>query len=466
MQGSRRKRRLMPGTRIADSARRLLPLAWPVFLGQVAVLAFSTVDTMVVARHSAADLAALAVGGAAYVTIFIGLMGVVLAVGPITGQLYGAQRLHEAGQELHQAIWLALMLAVPGSLLLFFPQPFLALANASPELADKVRGYLAGLAFALPASLVFAAFRGFNTAVSRPKIVMLLQVGALVPKVPLTILLVGGAPSIGLPALGVAGCGIATATVMLVQLAAAWLLLQRDPFYDRFALRGTLTPPSRKALAALLKLGIPMGGSVWIEVTGFTFMAFFIARLGATPVAGHQIAVNLVSLMFMVALAIGNATSTLVAQRVGAQDFRDARRLGWHGVLIGVGVAAVLGAAVYALRVPVLRLYTADPVVLGAALPLLAWLVLFHIADAAQIVAAFVLRAWRIATVPLVIYVLALWGVGIGGGYLIAFDVLGLTPPPLRGAVGFWTASTSGLTLAALALVGFLAWMTKHRFRE
>jgi MATE family multidrug resistance protein len=450
---------------VADSARRLLPLAWPVFLGQVAVLAFSTVDTMVVARHSAADLAALAIGGAAYVTIFIGLMGVVLAVGPITGQLYGAQRLHEAGQELHQAIWLALMLAVPGSLLLFFPQPFLALAKASPEVAEKVRGYLAGLAFALPASLVFAAFRGFNTAVSRPKIVMLLQVGALVPKVPLTILLVGGAPSIGLPALGVAGCGIATAAVMLVQLAMAWLLLQRDPFYDRFAVRGALTPPSRKALAALLKLGIPMGGSVWIEVTGFTFMAFFIARLGATPVAGHQVAVNLVSLMFMVSLAIANASSTLVAQRVGAQDLRDARRLGWHGVLIGVGIAALLGAAVYLLRVPVLRLYTHDPVVVGAALPLLAWLVVFHIADAAQVVAAFVLRAWRIATVPMLIYVLALWGVGIGGGYVIAFDVLGLTPPPLRGAVGFWTASTSGLTLAALALVGFLAWMTKHRFR-
>jgi multidrug resistance protein, MATE family len=354
---------------------------------------------------------------------------------------------------------------VPGSLLLLFPQPFLALAQASPEVAEKVRGYLAGLAFALPASLVFAAFRGFNTAVSRPKIVMLLQVGALVPKVPLTILLVGGAPSIGLPALGVAGCGIATAVVMLAQVAAAWLLLQRDPFYDRFALRGALAPPSRQALAALLRLGIPMGGSIWIEVTGFTFMAFFIARLGATPVAGHQIAVNLVSLMFMVSLAIANASMTLVAQRVGAQDLRDARRLGWHGVLIGVGVAAVLGATVYLLRVPVLRLYTDDPVVLGAALPLLAWLVLFHLADAAQVVAAFVLRAWRIATAPMVIYVVALWGVGIGGGYVLAFDALGLTPPALRGAVGFWTASTSGLTLAALALVGFLAWMTKHRFR-
>jgi MATE family multidrug resistance protein len=104
------------------SARRLLPLAWPVFIGQIAVLAFSTVDTMVVARHAALDLAALAIGGASYITIFVGLMGVVLAVGPMAGQLYGAQRLHECGAQLHQAMWLALGLSVLRSTALLFPR--------------------------------------------------------------------------------------------------------------------------------------------------------------------------------------------------------------------------------------------------------------------------------------------------------------------------------------------------------
>ncbi len=451
--------------RLAHSARRLAPLAWPVFLGQVAVLAFSTVDTIVVARHSATDLAALAVGGAAYITIFVGLMGVVLAVGPVAGQLYGAQRLADCGRQLHQAGWLALGLAVPGARALLCPQPFLALARASPEVSGKVHAYLVGLAFALPPALLFTAFRGFNTAVSRPKIVMLLQIGALVPKVPLTVLLVGGAPGVGLPALGVAGCGIATAIVMLGQAAVAWRILHRDPFYARFGLHGPVARPSRREIRALLKLGVPMGGSILIEVTGFTFMAFFIARLGATPVAGHQIAVNVVSLMFMLALAIANASSTLVAQRVGAGDLRDARRIGWHGVLIGSAVAAVLGLAVYGLREPVLRIYTNDPVVAAAALPLLAWLVLFHVADAAQTVAAFVLRAWHIATVPLLVYVLALWGVGIGGGYALAFGAIAGAPEALRGAAGFWIAATGGLAVAAVALVGFLGWMTKHRFR-
>ena len=187
-----------------------------------------------------------------------------------------------------------------------------------------MRGYLAGLAFALPSALLFTAFRGFNTAVSRPKIVMALQLGALLLKLPLNALLVFGhtfATPLGelrVPAFGAPGCGIATAIVMACQLAAAWAVLRRDPFYERFGLRtGRLAPPHRASLVALLRLGVPMGLSIGIEVTGFTFMAFFIARIGATPVAGHQIAVNMISLMFMVPLALANATSTLVAQRIG-----------------------------------------------------------------------------------------------------------------------------------------------------
>ena len=151
-----------------DSLRRIVPLAWPVLVGQLSVVAFATIDTFLVARYSADDLAALAVGSAAYITIFIGLMGVVLAVGPIAGQLFGAKKLEDAGEQLHQAVWLALCLAVLGCTLLSFPWPFNALSQASPEVEEKVRGYLGVLAFSVPASLLFSAFRGFNTAVSRP----------------------------------------------------------------------------------------------------------------------------------------------------------------------------------------------------------------------------------------------------------------------------------------------------------
>jgi MATE family multidrug resistance protein len=455
------------GHALAGSARRIAPLAWPVFVGQLSVLAFATIDTLLVARASATDLAALAVGSAAYVTVFIGFMGVVLALSPIVGQLFGAGKLPEAGRQVHQALWVALGLAVLGCLLLVFPAPFLALSRASPEVADKVRGYLLALAFSLPASLLFTVYRAFNVAVSRPKAVMVLQVAALALKLPLSTALVFGVPALGLPALGVVGCGIATAVAMWAQVIAAVVVMRRDRFYAGFLLMGRgLDKPDWAALGHHMKLGLPMGLAILVEVTGFAFMAIFIARLGTTPVAGHQLAVNLVSMLFMMPLALGNATSTLVAQRIGAGDARDARRLGWHGLLIGCGVAAVMSSAVFAARHPVLALYTRDAAVIAAALPLVAWMTVFHVADAAQTIAAFVLRAYKIATVPVLIYVAALWGVGLAGGYVLAFNLPGTVPAALQGAPGFWVASTTGLVLAALALSGFMVWMMRRQRRD
>jgi MATE family multidrug resistance protein len=447
--------------------RRIAELAWPVFIGQLAVLAFSTVDTVLVARHSATDLAALAVGSAAYITVFIGLMGVVMALGPIVGQLFGAGKLAEAGHQVHQAVWLALVLALLGGLLLVFPTPFLALSRVDSSVEPRVRGYLLGLAVALPAALLFAAYRGFNIAVSRPKAVMVLQLAGLAAKVPLSVALAWGLPALGVPALGVVGCGIATAIAMWAQVFAAAALLSKHPFYTPFRVpmtagTGGLHPPDFKALRAQLRLGIPMGLAILVEVTGFSFMAIFIARLGTTPVAGHQIAANLAGLLFMMPLSLSHATSTLVAQRIGARDLSDARRLGWRGLRIALAIALAMGGSVFLARDGVVGLYTSDPVVAAAALPLVAWLLWFHVADAAQIMSAFVLRAHRIATVPLIIYATAIWGVGLGGGYAIAFDVGGFAPAALHGARGFWFASTSGLVLAAAALTLFLLWVLKR----
>lgn len=448
----------------AASVRRIKPLAWPVLVGQLSVLAFATVDTVLLARFGAADLAALAVGAAAYVTTFIGFMGVVLALGPIAGQLHGAGRDADAGRQLHQAVWIALGLGAVGSTLLAFPYPFLALARVSPEVEPKVRGYLLALALSLPVSLLFAAYRAFNVAISRPKAVMALQLFGLALKVPLSALLIFGLPSWGWPPMGAPGAGLATCIAVWTQTLLAWRVLRTDPFYAPYRLLGRgLDRPDRQGIGAQLRLGLPMGGAILVEVTGFAFMAVFIARLGTTAVAGHQIAANLVSMLYMLPLAIAQGTSTLVAQRVGARDFADARRLGWHGMALGFGVAALVGSAVWAGRETVVRLYTADAAVAAAALPLLAWVALFHLGDALQAVSAFVLRAWRIATVPLVVNAVALWGVGLAGGYVLAFDVSGNVPAALHGAPGFWAAATAGLALAGSALALAVRWVLRRR---
>lgn len=453
---------------LLHSARRILPLAWPVLVGQLAVLAFSTVDTLLVARYGAVDLAALAVGSAAYISVFVGLMGVVLAVSPIAGQMYGARQFEEAGRQLQQAAWLALALSVPGCALLLAPQPFLDLAQASPPVAEKVRAYLRGIAFALPPALLFTAFRGFNTAVSRPKVVMLLQLGALALKFPISALLVFGLAwptpwgELRIAAHGAAGAGMTTGVVMWLQALLVLWVLRRDPFYSPFRLQG-LGRPDPASLRTLLRLGVPMGLSVLIEVTGFTFMAFFIARMGAVAVAGHQLAANMISILFMVPLSLGNATSTLVAQRVGAHDPGDARRLAWDGLKMALLLATVMGGGVYLARTHVLRLYTHDEVIVGTALPLLAWLAVFHLADAAQTVTSYILRAYRIVAIPLVIYAIAIWGVGLGGGYVLAFNVAGNVPASMQGASGFWSAAALGLVLAGSGLSAFMAWLMRQQ---
>lgn len=446
-------------TALLQTARRILPLAWPLLIGQIAVIAFSTIDTALVARYAADDLAALAVGMSTYITIFVGFMGVVVAIGPVVGQAFGGRRMVEAGQAVHQAVWVALALSVVGCAVLLFPEPFLALAQATPSVATKVRGYLAALALALPAALLFTVYRGFNNAVSRPKAVMALQLLGLGLKVPLSLLLIYGFGPI--PAMGVVGCGVATAIAMWAQVFGAWWILRRDPFYAPFALhhRGeTLRRPDKPVITRMLKLGVPMGLGIALEVTSFSFMALFISRLGATPVAGHQVASNLAAVMFMLPLSLANANATLVAQRVGAGDLLDARRLGWHGMVIALVMAVGLGLLVYALRGPIVALYTDNAIIAAAALPLLAWVVVYHAFDAVQTMAAFVLRSWGIATLPMVIYALSLWGVGLGGGWWLVFGSQAAAMPVwVHGASGYWVAAVAGLAVAAVCLTALLA---------
>ena len=431
--------------------RRILALAWPVFIGQLAVVGHSTIDTVIVARHARADLAALSVGSAAYVTVFVGLMGVVLALGPIVGQLFGAGRHADAGRQVHQAVWIALLLSALGGLVLLFPLPFMAMAQAPAEVEAKARSYMAMLALALPGALLMQVYRGFNNAIARPKAVMVLQIGGLVAKVPLSLLLVFGWPAIGLAPMGVLGCGAATVVVMWLLAAAAYLVLRQDRFYEPFVLRGRgLDRPDRLALAAQLRLGVPMGLGILVEVSGFAMMAVFIARLGVVPSAAHQIAANVAVLLFMLPLALASATTTLVAQRIGAADLPDARRLGWQGLRLGLALAGSVGVALWLGRSAVARLYTHDAAVIAATLPLLAWVALFHLADAAQALVSFVLRAWRVVTVPMLISAGSLWGIGQGGGHVLAFDIGGL------GARGYWIAATTGMFVAALALIWWL----------
>jgi len=436
-----------------SDVRRITALAWPVLIGQLAVIAFGVLDTAMAGRASAADLAAIGLGGSIYVTVYISLMGVLQALSPIAGQLYGAQKHSEIGEEVRQAIWLGIALAAIGMLLLWFPAPLLHLANASPELTEKATAYLRYEALALPAALGFRIYSALNNALSRPVMVTVLQLGGLVLKFPLNALFLYG--GMGIPAMGGPGCALASMIISWLWFAASAAILMRNPAYKPFEIFTQFSPPNRARLWALIRLGVPMGFTYLIEITSFTLMAIFIARLGTVVLAGHQIAANLGAVAYMVPLSLSIATSTLAAQSIGARDRGAARRISLNGIKLAVICAAIVGTAVLLLRHDLVSLYTHDVAVLAIAVPLLPLIAFYQMFDALQVMAAFILRAYKIALIPTVIYALSLWGVGLGGGYVLGFGLLGDGAAALRGAAGFWAANGISLMVAGALLVSY-----------
>ncbi|MDB5825087.1 MAG: family efflux transporter [Herminiimonas sp.] len=446
-------------------AMRILALAWPILVGQLAVIANGVLDTAMTSRFSSDDLAALAVGASVYVSIFVGLNGVLQALSPILGQLYGGRRYVDIGAEVKQGAWLALFLTIIGFVALLFPQPLLAVAHASPELAAKVTRYLGILALALPATLGFRIYASLNSALALPKMVMAIQIGALLLKFPLNAWFIFG--GFGLPAFGGPGCAMATAIVSWMSFLVAFYLLRTRDIYRPFELFGRgFVAPRWAAQRALLRLGVPMGLSYLIEVTAFTFMALFIARLGPTVVAGHQITANFGTVLYMLPLSIASATGILVAQSVGARNLDSARRIGYAGIALAGLLSASVGAIVWLLRSLIIRAYTPDEAVAAVAMPLFLFIGFYQLFDAVQVTTSFVLRAYRVAVVPTVMYAFALWGVGLLGGYILGLDPFGVAPGVLRGPAGFWLGNSFSLALVGLGLLWYLDAIQKKAVRE
>lgn len=455
--------KLDSGVSAVDSTRTLLTLAWPILVAQVAVIGLGVIDTVMAGRLSATDLAGVALGSSIYATVFVGQMGTLQALTPIAGHHYGARRFGEIGIDLEQTLWLALFLTLIALPLLLINRPWLRLIGAEAPVANVSSLYLWAVAAGLPAALAARAYIALNAAVSRPSVTMLINLGALAAKVPLNGLFIDGAGP--LPAMGGAGCGVATALIMWLMLLANWTLWRFDPFYLPFR-----PPPDRPRRPVwsrqreLLRLGLPSGGTTLIEVSSFTFIALLLARFGATTVAGHQIVANVIALLFMLPLSYGIAAGVLVAQSLGAGVPEVARRAGLRGYWLSVGSALLVAIVVYLLREPLIGQFTRDARVAAVSLQLLGLGLLFHIFDAVQGVAAFVLRGYKVALLPMLIHGVTLWAIGLGGGWWLAYR----PPPawPLGPAASFWLAAAIGLAIAAVALTWLANFVARGRIAE
>ena len=427
--------------------RQLFNLSWPVLVAQAAVMANSLIDTMMAGQISPADLAAVGIGASIFATVFVTAMGVLLALPPIVAHHFGAGRHQAIGSDVRQSAWLALLLSIIAFTALKFPEPLLAFSQLEPALELKVRAYLSGIAWSVPGVMFFRVFYGFAIGISRPRPVMMLNILGLVLKLILNTVLMFG--YFGIPAMGGPGAGWSSAISMSTLAVIAWIWCYRETTLAVFGVFSRFDWPQWTPIKEFLRLGVPTGAMFLVDVTAFTFMALFVARLGAENSAAHQIISSVVIFLYTFPMALGSATGVLVGQSLGAGDPVKARQAGWLGVRIGMLISTSLSVLVALNAQSLAAIYTSDESVRQIAANLLLLVVLFHPFDALQGLFAQILRSYKRATIPMVIYALALWGVGLAGGYLLGLtDTLGAA----RGIVGFWLAATAGLAVAGISV--------------
>nr|WP_218088134.1 MATE family efflux transporter [Variovorax sp. SG517] len=436
--------------------------AGTVLVGQLAVMAFGVTDTIIAGRYSEHALAALSVGAAVFVSVYVSLMGVLQALLPVWAELHGGGRGGEVGRSVRQSLYLAGIAIVIGMAILLLPGSVLQWTQVPAEMRGEVEAYLAVLAFALAPALLFRLFSTLNQSLGRPQLVTWLQLGSLGVKLPLSIWFTfGGA---GLPAMGLVGCAWATLCVNWTMLGCAVWLLRSRPFYADYGLWKRIESPDWQQIRKFARLGVPGGLAVLVEVTSFTLMALFIARLGTAAAAAHQIASNLLAVAYMTPLSLGIATSARVSFWLGAGDSAKAR----HACRLGFELTA-LCALFYAAVMAVLRnelanVYSDNPAVIAMAGTLLLAVALYHFADAVQTFCVFVLRCYRVTLAPLVIYCAMLWGLGLGGSYLLAYRGLGPWAA-MQSPLAFWIMSAAALALTALLFGVLLRWTMRQRAR-
>ncbi len=396
----------------------ILQQAWPILISQWAGVSFAVLDTMMLGNHSPESLQTMSLAASIFITVNISLTGVIHALIPIFSQLIGSKKYQDVGQLWGQGIWLGMFLALIAGLLLLFPNIWLSISGDVPEsVREQVSTYLRIVYFSMPASLMFRAIYSICTSAQRPKHVMYISVVGILIKAVLNWILIFG--YFGLPALGSTGAGISTTLVSWLMFVFGLWILFSDPYYEKFKL--TLGRPQWRHFSEILKLGIPMGGSYFVEVSAFTFMALLAAREGTHVSGAHQIMANLAAVLYMMPMSFGIATSSLAAQAIGGRNLILSHRIIRIGFMIMFCGAILSSLLVYFGKHNIIGLYTSDAQVALMAASLLTIAPFFHILDSYQCMNTYTLRAHKIAAVPFLIQTLMLTGVGLGGGFYFGY---------------------------------------------
>lgn len=422
----------------------MLRLAAPLVLTELGWLAMSFVDTVMVGRlpDSATAIGAVSLGTILFYTIGLFGSGIFLGLDTIIAQAYGAGRLEECHHSLWNALYLALVLSPVLMLVVLACVPFFPDFGLSPTLVAQTVPFLKALVWStLPLAFYFVLRRYLQSMDIVKPVVFALISANLVNLLGNYALIYG---HFGFRSMGVTGSGWSTCVsraYMAVVLGVAAL------YYDRKRCSGFWHASRRlqsARLRELLRLGFPAASQLLFEIGAFACATFLIGKLGAVPLAGHQIALNVASFTYMVPLGIGSAAAVRVGQALGAGNVDGAKRAGWTALLFSTCFMSASAICLFLLGRPISRIYSPEADVISAGAKLLMVAAIFQLFDGLQVVATGALRGAGNTRTPMLANLAGYWIIGLPLGALLCFKLR-------MGAPGMW----AGLCLA-LVLIGSL----------
>lgn len=434
-----------------DQLSPLLRLAWPILVSQLAISGMGVVDTIMAGQISPVDLAGVAVAFSIWLPVLMFMVGLFSATSAMVAHAWGDDNMSLARIHIWQSIWLAVALGIASSVLISQSQWLLHAMAITPEIHPIVIDYLQALMLGLPAATVYQVLRASSEGMGQSKPVMQMNILAFAANIPLNFIFIHG--YFGLPAMGGAGCGWATASVMWLNAIALAVYMNKAWVFSELSLFKS-TEQQRTInwheIKKVLSLGLPIGASVFAEVLVFSIIALLIGSLGATVIAGHQVAMNVSAITFMIPLSIAIAITVQVGQRLGAKEPAQAQRTWRQALLLSTAVALFNATFMVLLAWHITGIYTDDLVIRELATGLLMLAAAYQISDALQVAAAGALRGYKDTKITMYITLFAYWGVGLPLGW-----ILGLTDwiQPASGPQGFWLSLIISLSLAAVLLL-------------
>lgn len=426
---------------------RTLQLATPVMVGMVAGFSMNFVDTLMAGRLPDKEiaLAGIATGGAIWSAVLMFVLGVLMALQPVVAHEDGSGNRPEGGVAARQGMWIALGICVPFVFILLSAGTVLQWVGVDGEIIPTAIRYTDALSWGVPAMCLLLMLRFFSEGSGFTRPTMYIGLLGVTLNIPLNYVLMFG--KLGLPEFGAQGCGYATSIVIWVQLAVMFFYVRWHSHFKDFELFERWDWPQWTPILKLLRIGLPIGGGIFVEGSLFVGAALLIARLGALPASAHLIAINYSALMFMVPLGLASAVTTRVGNALGRGEPEAARYAGLIGMVIMLFTQTLSASSMFLFPELIVRIYTDDAAITSIAVGLLFYSAIFQYADGIQICAAGALRGLKDTLVPMFINLLAYLIIGLSVGYYLTFS-------KAMGPAGMWIGMIVGLSFGAVLLLG------------